>query len=77
MRQIKTELLHGDCFEVLQSFADDSFDLIITSPPYADSRAKTYGGIHPDAYVDWFLPRAEQFMRVLKPSGTFILRTYL
>lgn len=73
MREIKTELIHGDCLEALQSFPDDSFDLIITSPPYADSRAKTYGGIHPDVYVDWFLPRAEQFMRVLKPSGTFIL----
>jgi len=74
MREIKTELLQGDCLEVLaEAFADDTFDLIITSPPYADSRAKTYGGIHPDAYVDWFLPRAEQFMRVLKPSGTFIL----
>ncbi|MDW8351490.1 MAG: site-specific DNA-methyltransferase [Anaerolineae bacterium] len=73
MREIKTELIHGDCLEVLRSFADESFDLIITSPPYADSRARTYGGIHPDAYVDWFLPRAEQFMRVLKPSGTFIL----
>jgi len=74
MREIKTELFQGDCLEVLaEAFADDTFDLIITSPPYADSRTKTYGGIHPDAYVDWFLPRAEQFMRVLKPSGTFIL----
>lgn len=74
MREIKTELFQGDCLEVLaEAFADDTFDLIITSPPYADSRAKTYGGIHPDAYVEWFLPRAEQFMRVLKPSGTFIL----
>jgi len=74
MREIKTELLQGDCLEVLaEAFADDTFDVIITSPPYADSRTKTYGGIHPDAYVDWFLPRAEQFMRVLKPSGTFIL----
>lgn len=43
-----------------EAFADDTFDLIITSLPYADSRAKTYGGIHPDAYVEWFLPRAEQ-----------------
>jgi hypothetical protein len=23
--------------------------------------------------VAWFLPRSEQFLRVLKPSGTFIL----
>ncbi len=74
MREIKTELLQGDCLDVLsETFPDNTFDLIITSPPYADSRAKTYGGIHPDAYVEWFLPRAEQFRRVLKPEGTFIL----
>ncbi|MDX1917563.1 MAG: site-specific DNA-methyltransferase [Candidatus Caenarcaniphilales bacterium] len=51
----------------------DSVDLIVTSPPYADSRTKTYGGIHPDKYVDWFLPLSEELLRVLKPSGTFIL----
>jgi len=74
MREIKTELLQGDCLDVLsKTFPDNTFDLIITSPPYADSRAKTYGGIHPDDYVEWFLPRAEEFRRVLKPSGTFIL----
>src|SRR5207249_11660003 len=44
-----------------------------TSPPYADSRARTYGGIKPSDYVDWFLQRAGEFLRVLKPSGTFIL----
>lgn len=48
-------------------------DLIITSPPYADRRRKTYGGIPPDKYVEWFLPIAGQILRVMKPTGTFIL----
>ena len=66
--------LLGDCAEILAAqFPAASADLIVTSPPYADSRHGTYGGIHPDHYVEWFLPRAEQFRRVLKPSGTFIL----
>jgi site-specific DNA-methyltransferase (adenine-specific) len=69
----ETQVLFGDCLEVLSRFPDDFFDLIITSPPYADSRAKTYGGIKPENYVEWFLPRTEEFLRVLKPSGTFIL----
>lgn len=51
----------------------NSVDLVMTSPPYADSRKATYGGIHPDRYVEWFLPIADQLQRVLKPSGTFIL----
>ncbi len=63
----------GDCETVLKSFPDDSIDLIVTSPPYADRRKNTYGGIHPDHYVEWFLPRSAEFLRVLKPTGTFIL----
>ncbi len=66
-------IIRGDCQRVLTDFPDDSVDLIITSPPYADARKKVYGGIHPDAYVDWFLPKAEQFLRILRPTGTFIL----
>lgn len=63
----------GDCEEVLRDFPDDCVDLIFTSPPYADCRKNTYGGIHPDNYVEWFLPKSEQFLRILKPTGTFIL----
>ncbi len=67
------QILLGDCGKVLQGFPADSVDLIFTSPPYADQRKKTYGGVSPDEYVAWFLPKAEQFLRVLKPTGTFIL----
>lgn len=63
----------GDCLDVLRNFPEASIDLIVTSPPYADQRASSYGGIKPDDYVDWFLPRAEQFLRVLKPRGSFVL----
>lgn len=66
-------ILLGDCLDLLQAIPDNSVDLIVTSPPYADSRVKTYGGIHPDKYVNWFLPRAQEFKRVLKPTGTFML----
>jgi site-specific DNA-methyltransferase (adenine-specific) len=66
-------IIQGDCEQVLQEFPDNSVDLIFTSPPYADQRKTTYGGVKPGEYVDWFLPKAEQFLRVLKPTGTFIL----
>lgn len=74
MREIKADIRLGDCLDVLRSFADNTFDLIVTSPPYADSRSKTYGDIKPDDYVAWFLPRSQEFLRVLKPTGTFILK---
>ncbi len=73
MATIDTHLYLGDCLEILSDYDADSFDLIVTSPPYADRRMKTYGGINPNEYVDWFMPRAEKFFRVLKPSGTFVL----
>ena len=66
-------ILLGDCEEVLKGIPDSCVDLIFTSPPYADQRRRTYGGIHPNQYVDWFMPKADQFFRVLKPTGTFIL----
>lgn len=73
MRTIECVIRNGDCLTVLQEYPENSFDLIVTSPPYADCRAKSYGGISPDSYVEWFLPRSEQFFRVLKPTGTFVL----
>ena len=67
------EIKHGDCLNVLTEYSDNTFDLIVTSPPYADRRKNTYGGISPEKYVEWFLPRSKEFLRVLKPTGTFIL----
>lgn len=66
-------IIHGDCLDVVKTFPDDFVDLIFTSPPYADNRRKTYKGIPIKDYVDWFLPIAEQLMRVLKPQGSFVL----
>jgi len=71
--EIRTDLYLGDSKEMLKKLPDNSVDLIVTSPPYADQRKGTYGGIHPDKYVEWFLPITKELLRVLKPTGTFIL----
>ena len=67
------QIICGDCEFVLGHLPDNCVDLIVTSPPYADQRKSTYGGIKPDDYVDWFIPKAKEFLRVLKPTGSFIL----
>ena len=67
------DIYRDDSAERLKKIPDNSVDLIVTSPPYADQRKKTYGGIHPDRYVEWFLPISAELLRVLKPTGTFIL----
>lgn len=73
MKEVKTQVFLGDCKDVLKDFEDNCIDLIFTSPPYADRRKHTYGGIKPEEYVEWFLPRSKEFLRVLKPTGTFVL----
>jgi len=77
MNPEKTDILYqGQNIKYLSDniiLPDDSIDLIVTSPPYAERRNGSYGGIHPNKYVAWFLPIAEQLLRVLKPDGSFVL----
>jgi DNA modification methylase len=70
---LRNRVLQGDCRDWLRLLPDASVDLVVTSPPYADARARTYGGVHPDRYVEWFLPIAAELRRVLRPSGSFVL----
>ena len=70
---IPNHIYQGDCREILPLFAPESIDLVVTSPPYADQRKQTYGGVTPDEYVSWFLPIASELFRVLKPAGSFVL----
>jgi len=71
--RIKTGIFLGDAKQELRKIRTDSVDLIVTSPPYADQRKNTYGGVAVGEYVEWFLPISQELLRVLKPSGTFIL----
>lgn len=69
----RNTIVQGDSATVLEAVPADSVDLVVTSPPYADQRRHTYGGIAMDDYVQWFLPIANQLHRVLKPRGSFVL----
>lgn len=70
---LQTQLFQGNCLDILPMLPSNSIDLIVTSPPYADQRKDTYGGVAPDKYVEWFLPVAAELKRVLKQEGSFIL----
>ena len=67
------KLVLGDCLKILQDIPSNSVNLIVTSPPYADNRKSTYGGVSPDEYVEWFLPISAELRRVLKDDGSFVL----
>jgi len=69
----KTDLWLGDSREVLKRFPNRYFNLIVTSPPYADARHKHYDSISPDEYANFILSFHEQFWRVLADDGSFVL----
>jgi site-specific DNA-methyltransferase (adenine-specific) len=67
-------LYQGNCLDLLKSMESNSVDLVITSPPYANLKKYIDNpGIHPDNYVEWFLPICNEICRVMKPTGSFIL----
>ena len=69
----KTEVYLGDSREVLSKYPDKYFDLIVTSPPYADARHQHYDSISPDDYVGFIVSFHDQFWRVLADEGSFVL----
>jgi DNA modification methylase len=61
----------GDSALWLPALPENSVDLFFTSPPYADARA--YSRIHPDCYVDWFLPYARAMLDATTDTGWLVL----
>lgn len=64
-------IVGGDSLALLPLLPRSSVDLFFTSPPYADARA--YSRIHPDRYVQWFLPFARAMYHATRPSGSLIV----
>ena len=67
------KICHGDCLETVKQFPDSSIDMIFISPPYANRRKSSYDGVEEKKYVEWFLPIANEFKRILKSTGSFFL----
>jgi len=63
----------GDSLELLSELPDNSIDLVMTSPPFALLRQKTYGNVEETEYVSWIKPFGQEVFRVLKESGSFVL----
>jgi site-specific DNA-methyltransferase (adenine-specific) len=68
------QLVIGDCLSLLRGLADETVDLVVTSPPY-DGQPKYGNGekYERDWYAGFFLEVAVEIRRVLKPHGSFIL----
>ena len=69
----KTHL--GDAIQLAKKLPENSVDLIVTSPPYADvvSYGENVKVLSPQEYINWFLPLFHESKRFLKESGSFVL----
>ena len=75
------QLIRGDATSI--PLADDSVDLIVTSPPYFALRSYTDGGEHydgqigseatPQAFLEALWAVTAECRRVLKPSGSMFV----
>lgn len=63
----------GDSLNLLDHLEPDSIDLVITSPPFALQREKSYGNVAQEAYVDWLFAFCKKVHRVLAPHGSFVI----
>ena len=63
----------GDSLNLLDQLEPNSIDLVMTSPPFALQREKTYGNVDQEAYVDWLFAFCEKVYRVLSPTGSFVI----
>ena len=70
-RVLAEGVTHGDALDWLPRLPRASADLIFTSPPYADARG--YSRIHPDHYVEWFLPFAKLMFDVVGLNGNLAI----
>lgn len=63
----------GDSLELLDQLEAESIDLVMTSPPFALLREKSYGNVDQQAYVDWLFAFCKKIYRVLSPRGSFVI----
>lgn len=65
--------LAADSRAVLAALPESSVDLVVTSPPFALLREKSYGNEDQADYVAWLAEFGRGVLRVLKPTGSLVL----
>ena len=69
IEELKNQVLHGDCLEVMKDIPDGSIDLVVTSPPYDNLR--TYNGS-----LEWgehvWKPVIQELFRLIKEGGVVV-----
>lgn len=62
----RSQILRGDCIEVIKRLPDASVDAVVTDPPYGYLKHKLDADFDEDALFS-------EFDRVLKPNGAIVM----
>jgi DNA modification methylase len=63
----------GDSRELLREMPDRSISLVMTSPPFALQRQKSYGNLDQADYIDWLVKFGRLAHAKLADDGSFVL----
>ena len=66
-------ILQGDCIHLANTFENEFFNLIVTSPPYANQRKKQYASIREEDYPQWTVSWCNAFKSKLKKNGSIAI----
>ena len=64
------QILCGDCNELIPTISENSIQLVVTSPPYAQQRSNQYNSIPTSEYADWTVNWLEKCKKILTPDGS-------
>lgn len=75
----KAKVLCGDCLDLIPSIEDNSVQLALTSPPYAEQRNGHYQGMPEKDFPDWTVLWMESLWDKLTDNGSvlMVLRPHL
>lgn len=69
----KGQCVVGDSLELLKTLEDGSVNLVMTSPPFALLRQKSYGNLAQEEYVDWLSEFGKLVYQKLADDGSFVV----
>lgn len=73
----KGKMYLGDCEKIIQMYSKNpearKVNLIFTSPPFPLNRAKSYGNMNGEEYLQWFSNLAPLFCEVLADDGSIVV----
>ena len=67
------KMICGRCEDVLPELSGCRFDLIFTSPPFPLNRAKSYGNMTGDEYLEWISDIAAELKGMLSERGSVVV----